>query len=464
MANEGVLLRRQLLKWLSIALALLFTVDTFASYWMARTLAGRAYDRALVEMARDLSLHVHTVDDNGRIQLDLPPAALALLFNNPDDRFFHEVTTPGDERVAGQALPRPAMAAASEAELLYDGRVEEQPVRVVQLTVGAERETGRPAAVVRVAQTLGQRTALGREMLLGMILPQLLLIALATTVVWIGGVLGLRPLEAVRDSVLSRSPQDLGLMPVEGVPGEVRPLLHAINGLLQRLDVLLAMQRRFIADAAHQLKTPVAALLAQIEVAMREQDPGRRQEQLQALNAGLSRLGRLMSQLLSLARNDPEDATAARLVPMDLSALALEAASAWVPEAMRRGIDLGFEGGDDAITVQGDAIRLRELLDNLLDNAIRYTNEGGRVTVRMEGGPRPTVRIADDGPTIPAADRERVFERFHRILGSPGDGSGLGLAIAREIAQMHDARIGLEPDSDGIGNVFSIVFPGHNGL
>ena len=159
----------------------------------------------------------------------------------------------------------------------------------------------------------------------------------------------------------------------------------------------------------------------------------------------------------------PRSSLSARLVPMDLSALALEAASAWVPEAMRRGIDLGFEGGDDAITVQGDAIRLRELLDNLLDNAIRYTNEGGRVTVRMEGGPRPTVRIADDGPTIPAADRERVFERFHRILGSPGDGSGLGLAIAREIAQMHDARIGLEPDSDGIGNVFSIVFPGHNG-
>ena len=463
MPNDGMLLRRQLLKWLSIALALLFTVDTFASYWMASTLAGRAYDRTLVEMARDLSLHVHAVDANGRIRLDLPPAALALLFNDPDDRFFHEVTTPADERVAGQALPRPAMSIGGAGELLYDARVEGLPVRIVQLTVGAERETGRPAAVVRVAQTLSQRTTLEREMLLGMILPQLLLIALATAVVWVGVALGLRPLEAVRESVLSRSPQDLGLMPVEGVPGEVRPLLHAINGLLQRLDGLLALQRRFVADAAHQLKTPVAALLAQIEVAIREQDPGRRQEQLQALNAGLARLGRLMSQLLSLARNEPEGAAAARLVPMDLSALALEAASAWVPEAMRRGIDLGFEGGDDAITVQGDAIRLRELLDNLLDNAIRYTNEGGRVTVRIEGGPPPTVRIADDGPTIPAADRELVFERFHRIMGSPGDGSGLGLAIAREIAQMHDARIGLEPDSDGIGNVFSIAFPARSG-
>lgn len=463
MRNEGVFLRGQLLKWLAIALALLFTADTIASYWMAQTLAGRAYDRALVEMARDLSLHLHRVDASDSIQLDLPPPALALLFNDPNDRIFHEVATPGDERVAGRALPRPAMSAATPGEMLYDGQVDGEPVRVVQLTVASEQETGRPAAVVRVAQTLVQRTTLAREMLLGMVLPQVLLIALAAAVVWVGVVLGLRPLEAVRASVLSRSPQDLGLMPLEGVPGEVRPLLHAINGLLQRLDGLLALQRRFLADAAHQLKTPVAALLAQIEVAMREKDPDRRQEQLQALNAGLSRLGRLMSQLLSLARNEPEGVSAVRLVPVDLSGLALEAASAWVPEALRRGIDLGLEGSDASITVQGDALRLRELLDNLLDNAIRYSSEGGHVTVRMEDGTRPAVHIADDGPTILPADRELIFERFHRTLGSPGDGSGLGLAIAREIAQIHDAEIVLAADPDGIGNVFSIVFPARAG-
>lgn len=459
MPDDGILLRTQLLKWLAVALALLFFADTIASYWMGQTLAGRAYDRALVEMARDVSLHLRRVDADGTIQLDLPPAALAVLFNDPSDRIFHEVTTPGDDRVAGMALPRPSAVASEAGEVLYDGRVDGQPVRVVQLTVASELETGRPAAIVRVAKTLGQRTLLAREMLLGMVVPQLLLIALAAAVVWVGVVLGLRPLEVARASVASRSPQDLGRVPLTGVPGEVRPLLNAINGLLERLDRVLTLQRRFVADAAHQLKTPVAALLAQIEVAVREKDPERRQEQLQSLNAGLERLARLMSQLLSLARNEPEGANAVKLRPLDLPALALDAASAWVPEALRRGIDLGFEGGDAVITVQGDAMRLRELLDNLLDNAVRYSSAGGRVTVRVEDGLRPAVHIADDGPTIAAEDRALIFERFHRILGSPGDGSGLGLAIAQEIAHAHGAEIGLAADGDGIGNVFSIVFP-----
>lgn len=458
MPHEGGLLRSQLLKWLAVALALLFIADTTASYWMARSLSGRAYDRALVEMARDMSLHLRRVE--GETRLALPPAALAVLFNDPSDRIYHEVTTPDGRRVAGVALPRSPGVTPAVGEVLYDGAYEGTPVRVVQLTMASEPETERPAAVVRIAETRNRRTALAREMLFSMIVPQLLLIAMAAAVVWVGVVLGLRPLEAVRKSVLSRSPQDLSRVPVEGVPGEVRPLLVAINELLERLDRVLTMQRRFVADAAHQLKTPVAALLAQIEVAARERDPARTQDQLQSINAGLERLARLMSQLLSLARNEPEGANTVRLKPLDLSAVALEAASAWVPEALKRRIDLGFEGGDAVVMVPGDAVRLRELLDNLLDNAVRYSSGGGRVTVRVEGAPRPAVHIADDGPTIAAEDRERIFERFHRVLGSPGDGSGLGLAIAQEIARVHDARIVLTPDTDGVGNVFSVVFSG----
>jgi len=461
MRHDSALLRSQLLKWLALALALLFIADTTASYWMAQSLAGRAYDRALLEMARDVSLHLRRI--GGDIRLDLPPAALAVLFNDPSDRIFHEVTTHDGRRIAGLALPRPAEGTAPAGEMFYDGVHEATPLRVVQLTVASELETGRPAAIVRVAETKSRRTGLAREMLISMVVPQLLLIAIAAAVVWIGVVLGLRPLEAVRESVLSRSPQDLSRVPLAGVPGEVRPLLVAINDLLERLDRVLTVQRRFVADAAHQLKTPVAALLAQIEVAVREKDPARTQEQLQSINAGLERLARLMSQLLSLARNEPEGANVVMQKPLDLTTVALEAASAWVPEALKRRIDLGFEGGDVAVTVKGDAIRLRELLDNLLDNAVRYSNEGGRVTVRIEGAPRPAVHIADDGPTIADEDRERIFERFHRVLGSPGDGSGLGLAIAQEIARAHAADILLAPDRDGVGNVFSVVFSENSG-
>lgn len=457
MRREPVLLRRQLLKWLMIPLAVLLVADTTASYWLAQRFAGRAYDRALVEMARDVSLHLRRVD--GDIRLDLAPSALAVLFNDPADRFYHDVTTVEGRRVAGQALPHPLRAAHAPAEVFYDGSVQSMPVRIVQLTVAADPGSSRPAAVVRIAETTNRRNALAHEMLLTMIVPQLLLIAIAAGVVRVGVVLGLRPLEAARRAVMARAPHDLTRVPLRDVPGEVRPLLVAINDVLERLGRALTLQRRFVADAAHQLKTPVAALLAQIEVAMRETDPVRQREQVSGLNAGLARLARLMSQLLALARNEPEGAAAAVFGRVDLSALALEAASDWVPEALERGIDLGLEGGDAGVFVRGDAVRLRELLDNLLDNAVRYGREGGRITVRLEGGARPTLHVADDGPSIPPEERARIFERFHRLLGSPGDGSGLGLAIAQEIAGLHGARIRLAADADRTGNVFSVEFP-----
>jgi two-component system sensor histidine kinase TctE len=215
-----------------------------------------------------------------------------------------------------------------------------------------------------------------------------------------------------------------------------------------------------VSDAAHQLKTPVAALEAQCEVALRERDPGSLRAEVRKLQPGFARLSRLVSQLLSLARNEPEAVRAVALAALDLNAVALEAATAWVPEALKKRIDLGFEGAARTVTVQGDPVRLRELLDNLLDNAIRYTPDGGRVTVRVAAAPAPAVTVNDDGPAIPPEERGRVFERFHRLLGSSRDGSGLGLAIAQEIARLHGAAITLSDDADGVGNSFSVSFPG----
>jgi two-component system sensor histidine kinase TctE len=218
------------------------------------------------------------------------------------------------------------------------------------------------------------------------------------------------------------------------------------------------LQSRFVSDAAHQLKTPIAAVEAQLEVALREEEPARLRDSVRKLQPGLARLSRLVSQLLSLARNEPEAVHTVVFKPLDLNALALEAATAWVPEALRKRIDLGFEAAVQASIVPGDAGRLRELLDNLLDNAIRYTDEGGRVTVRVTPGPPPAIAVSDDGPSIPPHERERVFERFHRLLGSSRDGSGLGLAIAQEIARLHKAAITLGDDADGVGNTFVVSF------
>ena len=167
-----------------------------------------------------------------------------------------------------------------------------------------------------------------------------------------------------------------------------------------------------------------------------------------------------MRQLLSLARNEPGALDTVQLQPLDLHAFALEASMEWVPQAIRRNIDLGFEGADQPLMIDADGDRLRELVNNLIDNAIRYSEQGGRVTVRTARAPdgHGQLSVSDDGPRIPLAERERIFERFHRWLGAQADGSGLGLAIVSEIASLHGAHITLEEDTDGVGNTFSVFF------
>ena len=462
MRLEQPLLRTQLLTRLAIPLLLLLIADTFLSYWVALSFSQRAYDRSLVEIAREVSLHLKAAE--GGVTLDLPPVARRVLLSDPVDRIFFEVTTSEGRLLAGEPIAAPPRAAGGgrPGESFYDGMIDGASVRIVELNIGAAQFPGRTGAVVRVAETETKRTELAREILFSVVAPQVLLILIVGIVVWTGVVRGLAPLARVQRAVAARSHRDLSPLVIEKVPGEVSPLLLSINELLARLDRVLTLQSRFVSDAAHQLKTPVAALEAQCEVALREQDPAALRDSVAKLQPGLARLSRLVSQLLSLARNEPEAVRAITLAPLDLNAVALEAATAWVPEALQKRIDLGLEGADAPITVEGDSARLRELLDNLLDNAVRYTPEGGRVTVRVTGSP-PAITVSDDGPSIPPQERERVFERFHRLLGTSRDGSGLGLAIAQEIARLHAAEITLREDADGVGNTFSVSFARRDG-
>jgi two-component system sensor histidine kinase TctE len=450
-------LRTQLLAWLLVPLAVLLAADAFIGYAVALNFAERGHDRALVEIARDVALHLRGA--NGTVELDLPEEARRVLFTGTPGRIAFEVVTADGRRVAGEPIPAPGQAnPRGGGEKLYDGALGSEHARIVELTVVPDG-AARASAVVRVAETKEQRTALAREILFSVVLPQLLLVVFAGVVVWHGVLRGLAPLQRLQRALAERSYVDRSPVTAEGVPGEVRPLVLSINELLARLDQALTLQGRFIADAAHQLKTPIAALRAQLDVAMREPEPARLREAVDAAYPGLERLSRLASQLLSLARNEPAAAGGLRLEPLDLDALGLEVATQWVPEALKRRIDLGFESAGLPVMVRGDASRLRELLDNLLDNAVLYTREGGRITVCVRASPTPMLDVNDDGPSIPPEERERVFERFHRLLGSSRDGSGLGLAIAREIAHLHGADIGLSEDTDGIGNTFSVAFP-----
>ncbi len=448
-------LRSQLLRWLLVPLSAIFLIDAAGSYFFASRLSDRVYDRGLTEIARELALHVKR---SGRgYAWDLESDAERALLLDPYDRIYYSVRTPDGQVIAGK--PDVPGASGQGAEDLYDGRMNGEKVRVALLRL-APGAGGRQAEVdVAVAETLVKRDTLARAIFLEVTLPQLLLILIALGVVWVGVIRGLLPMRRLQQAVAARSHLDLSAVEAHDVPGEVYPLVIAVNDLMARLDEVLTFQSRFIADAAHQLRTPVAGLKAHIELAMREEDPAETKRALAHLYTSVQRMSHLVSQLLSLARNEPNTVRRLELAPLDLNKLAFQVTMDWVPEAYRKNIDLGFEDAERQVMINGDAMRLAELINNLLDNAVRYSRAGGRVTVRVAQEPSPRVSISDDGPSIPVEERQRVFERFHRLLGSQIDGSGLGLAIVREIAVLHKAEILLDDDDDGVGNTFTVSFP-----
>ena len=453
-ANKRTL-RGQLLRWLLIPLSLLFVLDAIGSYFIATRVAGAVYDGELMEIAREIASHVRRSADG--VQFDLPQAAERTLLLDQYDKVYYAVRVYGAVLVGDTAFAPPAAAGSRETQF-YNSVLHGDPIRIAVLRMaGGDRSS--PAVTVQVAETLVKRHLLAEKILVSVILPQLLLILLAGLLVWAGVARGLSPLRHLQRAVQARSHLDLSPVTAEDVPGEVDPLMLAINDLMARLHKVLDFQSRFIADAAHQLRTPVAGLKAHIEVALREDDISQVKRALAHLYTGVERLARLVAQLLSLARNEPNTVIKLNFTPLDLNRLAFETTMDWVPEAYKKNIDLGFEGAERQVMINGDAMRLTELMNNLLDNAIRYTRQGGRVTVRVPASGDPRISISDDGPQIPVTERQRVFERFHRLLGSHTDGSGLGLAIVQEIASLHGAEITLEDDADGVGNTFTVAFP-----
>ena len=458
MSVEPRKLRSQLLAWLFIPLLPLLAVGTLVGYWVSEGLSTRVHDRALMEVARELSLYLRR-DPTG-IALVLPAPARKLLLEDPIDETVYEVGSLDGRHLEGMPLPAaPEPDLRGDSAVFYAADFRGKPVRVVELRATGDVESGRPAALLRVAESMAKRSRHTREILLSVLLPQALIVLVAAAVVWVGVVRGLSPLERVRRQLEGRAPGDWSPMQAHDVPAEVKPLLDSINELVGRLDNALSLQARFTADAAHQLKTPVTVIKTELELALRESDPERVRQALFNTRAGVERLSRVVSQLLSLARNEPQAALAIALVPTDLNALTLDVTQAWVPEALKKGIDLGLEPSQRPLVIRGDGVRLREMLDNLLDNAVRYSPDGGQVTVRVASDPVPAVEVSDDGPRIPPAERARVFERFHRLLGNDQEGSGLGLAIAQEIARIHGATITLLDDADGTGNCFRVTFP-----
>ncbi len=459
-APENASLREQLLVRLLTPVVLVTLISSVISYYYAFNYATLAYDYSLYDSALDISRQVHVI--NGELRIDLPRAALDMLESDKHDNVYYMVNDSQGRLITGyNGLPLPKKAGISGKPVYYDDVFVDSPVRLTALTIPV---TGLPQnqdhIQIVVAETLNKRHTLANEILLGMVLPELLLVALIGLLIWYGVARGLRPLIDLQAEISSRSHRDLSPLPVQNAPGELRALVGAMNGLLSSLSIALAAQQRFIADAAHQLRTPLAGLRTQTELALRQNDPEEVRKTLRQIDTATARTTHLVNQLLALARAEPGANRLRAAQRIDLTELARTTATEWVPHAIERNIDLGFEGGITAVGVNGDPILLKELLGNLIDNAIRYTPPGGQVTVAVTSALRNCLlSVEDNGPGIPAEERERVFERFHRLLGNGADGCGLGLAIVREIAYGHGATVALEEAVGGHGTRISIEFP-----
>lgn len=460
--NEDILsLRNHLMNWLFTPLFVLWIFSTAAGYMATLNYANQPYDLALIERAQSLAGQMKL---GGQAGMERPAVKVKLPVAEAGDRTFFTVSTPDGRIVAGNVrLPRPPAFLVSRHEPVFsDAEFKGEKVRMVSLRYPYAPADPDSYMLLQMAETVGKRQALTRGILGNIVIPQLLLIIMAGAAVWYALKRGLMPLEHLRQEVSRRSRDDLSLLDEKKAPEEVRPLIDAVNDLLQRLKQVMESQKRFIADAAHQLRTPFAGLKTQAELALREADPERVRHALQQILSSAERCSHLVNQLLSLARNEPGGHTYSSFKMLNLNRLAQESTMQWVPEALKKNIDLGFEGSNQVLPVRGDAIGLNEMIGNLLDNAIRYTPPGGTVTLRVgyeDGG--AVLRVEDNGPGISEEHRERVFERFYRILGSGQPGSGLGLAIVREVVNLHGGRVTLGAGANAQGALIVVRFPHH---
>jgi two-component system sensor histidine kinase TctE len=307
--------------------------------------------------------------------------------------------------------------------------------------------------IVLFAETKLKRDWLLREIVLAMLVPEGLLLIAAIFMIRRSIRHGLASIQPLREELVQRTHTDLSQLPLKGIPEEIYPIFKEVNELLERLSKSLDANRHFVADASHQLRTPIAALQAEAEMALRSNDP---EESLKRIVAGTRRITHLAHQLLTLSRLEPEQTHSHKTV--DLVQLTRDVAERWMPQAISRGIDLGFELSP--ARVMGDSLWLEELANNLIDNALLYTPSGGIVTVRCGCNDGQTNwEVEDSGPGIPAKERERVFERFYRLDTTDVDGCGLGLSIVREIANIHKASIAIETGPSLGGALIRVTFP-----
>ncbi len=438
-------IRQKLLNWLLILLIPILFLGTISAYYLATYFANLAYDSGLSRSALALADEVEV--KSGSMVVDLPDSALNLLEYDIDDDYRHYlILDPSRKVILGEEhLALPKALPIKGKSTFYDAEFENKKLRMVALNFPLADLGAKGSAIVVIGESTAKRDKMAEEIVAIMLVPQIILIILIVALVNIGIQRGLISLDRLRSLILRRLPTDTRPLEELGAPEELQPLLHAMNELIVKEKSAVNERRHFLANAAHQLKTPLAGLKIQAEAALRETDLASIQHALKQISAGSDNLARLANQLLSLARAEPEAAGALAFVNVDLVKLINEVTSDWVPKALDKNIDLGVKCELKALNISANNVLLQELLNNLIDNAIRYNPTGAKVTVGLLVVNHEVIlSVQDDGLGVALKEQQKVFERFYRVLGTTESGCGLGLAIVREIAHQHHARVLLE--------------------
>lgn len=450
-------LRKQLIVRMLLVMLPLFILLWIIAYFSSQYFINAAFDRSLTRRTYALADQVEVI--SGRAHVDIPVAAREMLAFDQEDLLFYRVLDPQSRVIEGERVmpPLPGKKGVKPGHLIvYDGIKDGEKVRVAAFALSLKGTSARGTVLVQVGETLSRRSALAQRATLAIVIPMLLMTLTAAAAIAYGVGRGLEPLSRLRDRLSARKAFDLSPVPLEGTPAELRPFLDEINSLLLRLSGAVDAQSRFVADAAHQLRTPIAGIRAQAEAALVNAQPDDAQHALARIAQATQTMGELVQKLLILARVDAAENTL-RLIPLDGVELVREVAREWAPQALAKGAEIGFDSPDRDAPQVGDAQLLREMLSNLIDNALRYGGTRISLTVyRTEQG--VTWCVADDGPGIPESQRAAVFLPFFRLSGGV-DGAGLGLTIVQRIANLHGAKVRLDAGNGNTGLRVRVDFP-----
>jgi two-component system sensor histidine kinase TctE len=457
MQRNNASLQNKILSWLMPLMLLLILVDSSLLNRLAINALEKELDADLRSSSQDITSYLKQSGIDAT-DFELLENASRILLNDNVDRILYSVSNENGALLSGNKnlfektktitytstntnIKTKAKTSNLDAYYFF-ADIDNEKFRVIRSTFKVMNSFGPHDINIQVAVTLNRRNALANKILVGIVVPQLLLVVVSLLIISMSVKRGLAPLGELQNAVSKRSEKNLSPINLPNIPEEVSLVANSVNQLMRQLQNLISGQNQFIADAAHQLRTPLAGAQAQLELAELESDPAKLKSILLKVHQSLDRLLHTINQLLVLAKSQPEAVSMIKMEALDLNIISKEVALEMAPTAIQKKIDLGFEEATTPAMILGNTERLKELLYNLLDNAIRYTQNAGCVTLSINVTDEDVeLIVADNGPGISMADRDKIFDRFHRVIGSGQDGSGLGLAIVKEIANLHNADI-----------------------